>query len=715
MGTSAGKINIVANAGNGHVQANQLRDYMTTELVSASYKKLFDVPAGGSPTVEQGASLWRMPSLDNYHSQADLFAQTVRTTGYYVAMAYDFDVAELAPASVSQFTGSNGDWIGGTWPSAGQPAVNRIDPVASGDADGLINFTTGDDSWEIRSIISEYGWALAAFDGTNTPAATSFRALDDISGNREMRLDSIETSPSATYTFAAPSGPISAHLRLSIEGNLFDVTLTASTPLTHYDISQAITMQVGGMGEALVKNNIGGDSVRIRIPQNRMPVGNYSTTKPQISLLYQDESAFNAGLDFSIYRGQMTSVVTGVSGTLHRLNQIWPNKKARVGGIVFNKTDGSSATIIRFTTTGATYDTMVLDNIPGGWVAGNTYEVYPGPENHAHGIGAFGGVYQACKYPDTFSAPVTIAGGSQQFVLNDLYGEAREHLSVGQTIIMTNNGCSVLTEFSDTTGFELGEEVVNTSSGARGIIRALEPATPGGDLILDIIEGPSSSLDIPFDNGDSVLSAGWGVGSTTITKPPFGSTSFSSLGWFGESSITAIQQVSSTDFRTLITLDLSTANANLRLAPAFMIGSWAKFKYRLRWSSSIGSAVSYSPMPDLFFAKMQPNKDIRRCEVDNLSAENAHNPDYETHNISLSEMVISTSTPGGGGGFTTFPHFVSVTSAGATISSGDKLEEDGDSNRPWVAIERTGTGEEWGAHTNLVINHWICIGPGGVS
>jgi len=472
-----------------------MNEDLSVDLDSAGWKKMFAVGSTGW--------IYRMPTLDNYHSQADLFYMEVNTTNFVLEEIYDYDMCRpQAPTIPNHVTGSVGGWTGGTWPSTGNPQQTSIyndgiNHIAAG-------FSDGNDAWTIRTIVSEYGLAILAADGTNTTLTYTGRAVDDVQGNREMHF---EVSASSGYIFAAPTGPISAHMRVRIEGNDFDITLPTGSSLSNHDIAQSITMQIGGMGEAIIKDKIDGEYIRVRIPQNRMPAGGYSTTKPQIALTYQDDTMETAGLSFALVTGSVTAVTTGADGTIRKSSTNWPVLDVRQGAVVYNKTRSNSALVTRFSSSVTNYDTMVMDTIPGAWIAGDEYEVYPGPENHAHGIGAHNGIYQGVV-SGSETLPLTGGVGNEfTIILNDLYGEAFEHFTNGQTIVLTNNGCAAVLTLSSSSGFELGEEVHNSTTGARGIVRSVD----GSAIVVDTTEGAFSSsyTAAPWTISDTIKRRSW--------------------------------------------------------------------------------------------------------------------------------------------------------------------------------------------------------------
>lgn len=721
MSCFASKTTIAPSSGSG--QSAAFIDFVSTALTSAGATRVYNFNGHGTGNIR--GALFRLPQLGPYNSMPDLILihnLQGNSTAQISASVFDGDLMGQSATNANVWTGSVGTWSNSAlFPSTGTPNTSTAFGNNSNSNGMQVSFNSGGSTWTCRAIVSEYGLMVVADNGTNQTTIHVYRPMDDIRGPRDVGIQCQQgsfTSAGQTHTIGAPSG--AEHLSIEIEGITFNVTFP-NTALNSYRFAQELTRQLGGMGEASVRSlspQAQGEVVRFRIPPDRAPVGNYSTVRPRIRLLYQDPTVISGGLDFSLVSATtMTSVTTGVGGNVQLSTKNWPAIGARIGTVVYNRTRSSSASATGFTTTTNPMDTIVLDTVPGSWVAGDTYDILPCYE-HQDGLGAFQGSWQACLQSNPFT---TVAqGASRTLVLNDLYGEAQTHFQVGQSLFLANSALSmILPVNASPAGMKIGDTLTNNTKGSLGIVRAID--TGGNRVLVDTTQGASSAGSPfngdPWNNGDSITASGVTV-SINSTIQHSSNQGSPTTGWFGLAKITAISQVSASDPRSTITVDLTAVNVNtgLVLFPSFIVGTRAKQMCNLVVTTP-GSGSTVFAIPEMFPTTISSNTDIQRSEVGHMTNPPVHVPDYETYSYQLAEWVMawnSSNAPFGNDLLGRMPHLRSVNAKNVTPTIGDTLEEDFDSNRTWIPIGQYQSGAV-GAGTTSNANHWMCIGPGGVA
>lgn len=706
--------NILAGSAGG--QSAQFCDLVVASMLRAGATRVLNLVNHNVGSARE--TLLRMPPLGPHQAYADYFLISNNNGGAIgsIQPVFDARMSTQSGLTVGAYVGSSGSWTTGAagFPNTGLPVVSAIFGTTA-------NATfPGATAVRVRINSSEYGIAFAVDFGSTQTVGFYFRPMDSIRCGRDIGAQSQQgafTAAGQTHTFGAPTGQ---HLTIEIEGVAFNVTFPA-VAINSFRTAQEITRQLGGFGEAYVRDLYPlaqGESVRIRITPDRAPVGgqvagggSYSTFRPRIRITYQDPSVIAAGVDFSLRSNfSATAVVTGALGTLQLSTVNWPAIGGRVGSVMYNRTRGNSASVVRYTTTTNPMDTMVLDNIPVAWVAGDTYDFLPCAE-HADGVGAFGGAWQAVVRANNFSN--LTQGAIRDIVLSDLYGEAFSHYQVGQTVFMANNGfCVVLSVNASPAGMRIGDTITNTTRGSTGIVRAID--TVGNRILVDTISG-GSLLGTPY-NGDPWASPDSVNATGVVVLINSVADNQASIGWMALAQVTAISQLSATDPRTVLTLDLTAANINaaLALAPGFHVGVHAKNIVMQTWNLP-GNNLPLTGLPNLINRNL--GQDINRDEAARLPGiYPSHAPDFETYSYQLAEYLgqnASASVFGRDPVQGQFPHLRSVNAANVNPQVGDNLQEDMDANRSWIPIGMS-TNNASGAGSPTHANNLICIGPGGV-
>lgn len=723
MPAIAAKTSIAATT--AAVQAAACFDFIETQLLAAGFTVLRYLSGHGTGSAR--AAIYRWPSFDgDRHSLSDmLFISTRTTTGslYIADCAWDLDIQQSSAVAYNTIQGSEGGWTAGTYPTTGNPYVWGFGAGGTVFSQHTFDGLAYD---PIRCVVSEYGLFvhLHRAAGTDYLIWTEREAANSHRYAREIEVVGTATgvAPGWPITFAAPSG--AAHLTVNIEGVSKNVTFPTATPLSAFRVAQHITMSLGGWGEAYVRTpSSGNDRIVIRIPPDRPPSGNYSTTAPQISLTYQDPQVLAAGLSFELYNGTVTAITTGAAGTVQRNGSQWPldNGGVRIGATVYNHTRGNSCLVTGFSTTTTQDDTLVCDTVPGTWVPADTIEVLPGPNNHQHGIGQHGGSYQCCLDSDPLANIED--GANRVVVLNDELGEAQDHYEVGQSVMLANNGLAHQLTITPVSGTLLRGEIVEvttgTSDGARGVIRA----KVSNEIIVDTIRGPAdigSPYTLPpWTNGDTITGQTSGATATIATN------AHSGIGWFCQVAILAIGQkdVPNGDYRTTLTLDLGAGhiNSNFSVAPGAVIGCMVKQRWGGSYNAPLASEAP-SCMPVVEINPTQQNYwDPARGENAVFAAADRpiFEPDRETHSLMMGATGRGRTTGSVGIGadpsFSSM-HFRTVCARQyfGSLAITDQFDEDGDSNRAW-ALMPAATVDAFGAHSTASATHYYIIGPGDSS
>lgn len=678
--------------------------FVHTQLLAAGFRFVRVYTYTGASAVR----LYRYPKADPHDTRAEMLCLWSASGALLIENLYDVNVndAPIDPPGASVIWAS-GAVTGGAWPTTGSPSLGDLFN------DGVFALVTFDgiSTYTFRVIVSECGVVMArASGGASFQVAAHDRFLDEARIGREMAVRGCLSTGSYPVTFAAPTGGPAVHLRFIVEGVTVNVTFPAAT-LSAFEIAQQITRQGEGFIEAYVRPRVGEtDEVVVRIPPSRPPVGNYSTTRPQLALSYQDPTVTAANLRFHIGTSSGWTVVAGSPGSIQKTGFNAVSNNVREGAHVYNHTQSAGTTVVSattatpFSTTSTQDDTLALLNTTG-WSSSDVIEVYPGPETQLHGRGRHGGLYQ-CVLSGAECSDIE-DGADRTVVLSDIYGEAQSQFEVGQTLLVANNGFCVTLALSGVVGsFVHGEEVV-TNVGTRGYVRGID----GTDISVDVTE--TAAGGVPFTLGDTLT--GQRSGATATLTPEAATTS--RTGWSGLFRVLAKGQVDAAngDYRTTLTLDMDdvTVNPNFVVGPGAVIGSHAKFS--ATWNSTSEVATNFVFMPNLTgsFTVFNLQGDVNRNE-DLLVTEPAHEPDWETHALQLAEFMarLQPATGLGTDLLGTFAHIRGVNARNDTVVQGDLIAEDGDTVRSWVSVMYVSLGA--GAASNAYPYQWLCIGPGGV-
>lgn len=672
-------------------QAAAVWDLLEPVLLSAGYSRIIYTTDHLSGDTRGG--VYSYPSLDSYHSRGEMVVMIAASSNIRFCTLYDWNTQSTVPAT-GTFSASTGTWTGGTWPTTGSP-VNNLS--ITGSSTSAFQFD-GTQRYTVRAIASEYGISVIIQGGGESDWVGQERPLCAVRSGREIQVVGQATSD-YPLTFGAPSGSISAHIRIRCEGNNFDVTFPTATALSAFRIAQEITRIGKGFVEAYPRNRQAGrDEIVVRIPPERAPAAPYSTTRPQIAITYEDPATQSAGLTFEIASGTWT-VITGNPGSIRRVGFVFPLVNIRIGATVRNHTRNHTYTITRFTQTSTVDDTAVLSGDTTTWLSADDIEVYPGPEDHGHGFGSIGGIWQAVLQGSETSN--ITAGADRVVVLNDRYGEAQGQFQIGQNTLVCNNGRAAVLSLTGVSGTFIRNEEIVSSVGTRAYIRGIS----GSDLAVDMYQGRTSSA-VPWATSHTVT--GQLSGATgSITTITAGTTD---IGWFQLAPILAIGQanVAAGDYRTTLTLDLdhATFNPGFTVRPCMIVGLRAKILFMVQ-----GPATGHGILP-LTVSSAGLGGDVNRHETP-LGTEPAHEPDYETHSLMLSEHGFtfgSSSLLTASECINPRTHVRSINARGTVADVNGLLYEDGDSNRKW-AIIKLFTSAAIGAGGSPATTWWACHGP----
>ena len=703
MTATSASVNI--DPGTAAAQAAVAYDAIATELAACGYTRIiaYNNHASGATRGE----LWRFPPLDDYHSRADFLAGSAPNSGVFEWYRWmDGNVQQALSTVQAHNFSSGGGWSGGTWPSSGSPQVADIGTV-NARAQFVFN---GSSSYTMRFVVSAYGFVIAISTGGVVDILAVERPMDPIRARRNMQVTGVPTE-AYPLTFVAPTGDIAAHLRIRIEGVDFDVTFPEDD-LNAFRIAQELTRQLGGFGEADLVDRIGGeDGIVIRIPPERAPVGAYSTERPRIAITYQDPSMVTTGLIFTLGpagTGQW-EVDAANPGAIQRDDFVFPTSNVRIGGTVRNHTRNQAYEITGFETTNTQDDTARLDGNTSTWDPADDIEVYPGPEEHMHGLGRHGGLYAGVL---SGAETTTITDGADRIlVLSDRFGEAQNQYEVGQNVFIMNNSACVNLALSSVSGAFLHHEIVEVTSGtgpgSRGIIRGIDGTT----IAVDTIEGASGHSTpyniIPWTSTATIT--GQTSGATAVITV----TANTNVGWYAFATVLAVGQVDAAggDYRTTLTLDLDavTINTSLAVGPGCIVGIRAK---NLQFIDMTSPGFSEPLNVPSLTSATTALTDVNQNAAD-LTTEPAHQPDYETHSLQLGEFVAhwDSGTNLGADIITCWAHLRSVNARGSAPSVGDLLPEDYDSNRNWIPVGVFVTADQ-GTGGSPANTSWLCIGPG---
>lgn len=755
MPARAQKTTILAS-GNGQSQASILCDALDALITGAGGKLIMQSTNSG--TGFERAKHYRMPHWDYRKSNPIGVSVATGTSGggageaVFVGGVADLDPQNYAAQPASWPNGAlittGGSWTTpALWPSGSTPSASvstQLDRASTVNGYGnvVLPFNGGLQTWVVDQILSEYGFAVFTEDGTISRGTV--RAVPMSAQHMERDVHILGTI-SAPVPIAAPTGP--AHLIIEADGATYNVTFaTGSTPEA-YTYAQHITMTCGGPVVGTVRE-IPAERLVISIPPTCAPSAFYvaeTRALPRLAITYQDPTLPAAGLEFRLFSGTVTAVA---GTTVHKTGVNFALLGARVGGTVRNQTAGTSATILRMSTTsaGGCYDTLVTTAAHGWANPADTYEVFPGPEGHVQGSGAYGAITQIVPVRRVTDPPLTndptvdiSYGDDFEVVCDDIFGEVYDHFEVGQTVPMHNNGYAAILTVDTVANFIVGEEIVVTGpaarTGTRGIVRGIKASTT--QLVVDTVEGYTGNVagaeakGVPWAVGDTITSLNWGTGAATISAAT-ASIARATTGWTGLFSVLAKARmdVANGDFRTKLTLDTNAVQVNpsFKALPGAVIGQFAK---RVSCPNSANGDVfvngingALTVLPPYFTTATLSgtDTDVRRNETQasNLlpTPQNAHMPAVDTSSLEIAETVIRHDT-------TAHPaaefvgasaHFRGITSTGAPVSAGDRLDEYGSAARIWrVQSREMPSGENYGAHTpNPLRLQFPVIGPGAI-
>jgi hypothetical protein len=675
--------------GTAQTQSNAALTFLETQLLLAGYELVRSYPYTTIPNLR----LYRFPKIDEHHSRADMMVVMSTTGALRLENIFDVNVNDvpLDPPSSSNIWAS-GAFTGGTYPGSGAPSISGT--IFNDGTSAEITFD-GVSTYTVRVVASEYGVVIARALGASTQLWTCDRLLDDSRLGRQMEVVGGLSTGAYPVTFAAPTGVPGVHLSFTAYGEVVDVTFPASA-LTAFRVAQEITHQGGGLLEAYVRPRVSDtDVIVIRIPPGRAP--SPSATALGLALVYQDPTVPLGNLRFHIGGSSGWTVVAGAPGSIALSSFNFVLNDVRIGATVYNHSLGASTTVTGFSTMSTQDDTANLVSTVG-WSSSDIIEVYPGPETLTHARGAYGGCFQAVLSGAECSN--IAAGAVRTLVLSDIYGEAQNQYEVGQSVFLTNNGFCVTMTLSSITGTFLHGEKIVSSTGTEGYVRGID----GTSLSVDVTATAAGGT--PFVAADTLTGQTSGA---TATLTPEAATA-TRTGWSGIYIVTAKGQVDAAngDYRTTLTLDLSTANAGFVVGPGAMVGSHAKFK--VLWSTQSGFATIAMPQ----IATYSFAGDVNQNETI-LGTQPAHEPDWETHALQLAEYVLRLAGGTGMGSdiLGALAHVRGVNSRNSTVTLGDRVYEDGDTTRAWIpAVEIAGFALGAGSIPNST--QWVCIGPGGL-
>ena len=718
--------------------------------------------------------LVRMASLDRYHSHADYYIITNRSTAGAVGGTLrclgvlDWSVGDSFPASFhNALQVSIGTFaVNTSYPTTSTPTVITGPTGTSSHQLWTYTFADGAEApWTQRVIASEYGFAMhIQTTGTASKILAVLRPMDYERAGRDIHVDGVPNSSYGNLLSTALGGE--PHLKFLREGRVISSTFELGTSPTIHDMERVITLQARNEIEAEAEDVApagSDDLLRVRIPFNSNPIGDLAVVeagaprRPSIQCFYQNP-AWRADTDvrFDVWNsldadGQVV-VVTGASGTVTLSGRAGGNSwtrdvGARIGTVVYNHTTGDHFFITGFSTS-VTPDDIAEGVVPGGWDAtnpsGDDIEVLKGPADHADGCGGHGGVSQAVN--DTPATNVT-QGSTFTLRLSDVHGEAYEHFEPGMTtFLVANNGWQRLPMVS-VAGYRRGEVVEQTTglaAGTRGVVREIVT----GFLYVDTIRGAANAATpyavMPWGNGTGGGAAGTETilglesgASSTITGVTLGNSTPANIGWMQRPPITAVRQYADSgggDFRTEIDVNMSVSSVNL----AAVFGPCLQIGVRAKNYTGVNVALPYSttgfPTADglrvipAFLGDPFTTTDVQWRTQDLRSAERAiyataeqtpHEPDSQTYQLEAAEALWRTfaETRQFADTISNLPHFLFVNARAQSYEPdvGDILFEDQVTVRQWVPVgtfDAVSTGANaFGATITGAKTQYLCLGP----
>ena len=755
----------ISALGSGKAQVTTFLDYLFSlaTSVGCTYLSIMRGDYTDAPTLyDSRERVMRVAPIDPHHSRVDIvMAGNGNGSKMTVWPIYDADIHKQGVSSAPYGMGGGflvqniGIWPGnwsGTYPNLGNPAIQFGGSINHSKTQ--LDFGTGADSWVCRFMGSEYGLFWTADNGGYEAQNCIARPTGTQRPGRNIEFRAAPTA-AGPYTFTTPTGAPGIHLEFESDGKTIPITFPTGTPLTAWQIAREITMQAGGFiagTRRRVLPNV--EMIAARIPTLRFPTAGISATgiTPRICLTYQDPTFVAAGWDFGRSIGismDAGGVTAGLRGQLTRAVSTWPANQIRIGSVVYNRNLDETAIVKAFTTTTNPLDTLIVDNAgPGAWSDAHVYDVYPMCD-HAHGVGVTGGLVQITKWDaadSTVAFDNIVKAPDTKVVCSDLYGEAYGHFALNQGVMLCNNGCAVILDVDDVSGFILGEFVQNTDTGAYGVIRAID--TVGDRLLVDTIQGRTLIPRLNFDASyrywawneysnlttltyDTIVSyahpdspAPVGTGNTTIGAPGTPGIESSTVGnstegWSGLFQIIGISRAKNEvggapdDYRTVLTLatNASAVNGSLDVFPSGVLGIRSRIRinvdanYRYHYVGPQCGGGTLGAITEM---------DLRANERANGAPQPTHTPDGDTSSFDVGSHILRLSNSRYGTGMLgAYAHFRGINiSNPSAVSNGDLLPEQRDILRMWIAVGVTSDPGAYGAlTTNPAVAQRTCIGP----
>lgn len=667
------------------------------------------------------------------------------------------------------------------WPQNGQPqylgittgaSVPEYSEAAATSLAGYLIFT-GNQAYDIMGVASAYGGTFINLPGTvaDGRAYTFSREFDYVRVRREIQIEgSLDSGSWATGLDLGNITPVSVAnphaLVIEVEGQTFNIDFTDFSGAGTYlynarKFCTAINQAGRGFFEAVEVETPLGDELKvaIRIPPTRPPVGEYSLDRPRIRILHQDDALSALGLTFAVEIPSYFDPVTG--GALTPISPTVFQGAAGLSGFpiyvrpgyrIYNRTQDEYATIVGFGTGALQDDQVVIDPPQAGWIGTDDYLLLP-TADHASGVGAHAGVWQATVESDPTIHVVD--GASVTLMLSDLWGEAFRHIQVNQEVQIANNGHAAVITASNVVGsnWKRGDRfecTVGSGLGTQGIVRDVKQAggtfTDADQMVIEIIRGASGNATpykvAPLAVGNTIARLDPVTGSPTATTLDLSALDHSDpvpcsdaaalgtreLGNLGLARVTAVVQrpnAATGDYRTRVVLNLAgvNVNPNLILFPSFFVGLRPKYWMARQYNFALGTSGFARMAPGVFdsLSLQQPGT---TTEVDQTvlnqrsqmlaAPKPVRDPDYQTGTLgSQLHEVLTRGMGSGSDRLGPFAHLISVSARGnlGSPNNYDRLQMCGNTNMPWLAFE-TDSDADTGAGNSTVPAHWLLLGPG---
>lgn len=696
------------SAGAAAQQAFDLLDGLSTLVVAAGWGQVYQGAHSG--TAHRKA--FRATSTDVHRTNVGLLHLYSQGTSAYLDTIFDWDIEGEAGLDYSVAVRSQGQWSTSGYPASGAPTTST--GLLIGRATIPFTATTAQ-TIDVHAIADETGlfFTCDSSGGTLKDAAAAFLPLGTALAGREIYLDGEMTGSTVTF-------PHATSLSFKVMGQTVTPTFPTATPLTPWKICRVINAARPGLLEAYpIKLKAGTWVIRVRIPPTQaapaaFSVANRNTYRLQLS--YQHASLAAAGINFALLLNQSFTTISGTTrGTLSDSGISLIDNGARIGSLIYNRTEASTAEVEAFASLGTGFvdqDTVIVDSIPGSWDSGDAYDIYPvcdystGCDGRSGQSQIINGANPASDIPS--SASVTV-------LCSDIYGEMYDHFKVGQKVLVANNGCAQVLQLATTPTVELGE-VIDGSDGCRGVVRGIE----GNYIVVDTFKGPTTATNAPWGgtisrNTDPDNPREGGSATGIVISSVAGSTN---TGWATWATILS-KSVSSAvdgDFRTKLGIQ-TNQNGSFVVSPGATIGSPARTRVQLDLTGGAAASASSYITPWLYSSATvgeADGSDVRGSEASNFTSEPNYAPDEMVQSTDLGEIWFRPSS--GPRGLAQLlgscPHLRSINDG--TVTQGDVLVEDGDTARQWLAVSAThadgGSGGSNGNNAGV-----ICIGPGSSS